>query len=597
MQKYESRNDVPTKYKWDLTDLFKNEKDFENNYKKVKEDIPKLKKYKGCTKNAKKLYDYLVFSRDIIVLAERLYIYSYLINDEELGNASSLSRKSKTEDLLNLYFLNVSFFEPELLKLSKQEYNNLFKSNNKLDEFKKELDDIYRCKEHILSEREENIITELTNAMNHFEVMSSTMLNSEHNYGEIEIDGEKEIITSTNLRRLLKNKDRNIRKEVRDKFYKTINEYLTSSAMYLNGFVKANLTVAKLHNYKDAWDAKLFSTRVPNEAYETLVKTVEKNVYVLHKYYRTFREYLKLDKLYQYDLSLEMCPIDKEYSIEEAQELCLKAIEPLGEDYYKHFKKIFDNRYIDYAQYKGKCSGGYSFAPYDRDSKILMSYNYDLSSVSTIIHEGGHNVHHQYLSENNPLQYREVPSIVAEVASLTNECLLSNYLANNGSTKEEKLAGINNILNVIISNLFGAVREGKMEQDFYNYVKDGNIINKDYMNELTKKYFDLYHGKEVEDEEEKYYTWAQRSHYYMGYYLYSYSFCISAASYVASKISSGDKEMLNKYLKFLKTGGDHTPVEAFKVLGIDLKDKKVYENAIKYFDTMLDKFIEISKEG
>ena len=135
--------------------------------------------------------------------------------------------------------------------------------------------------------------------------------------------------------------------------------------------------------------------------------------------------------------------------------MCLKAIKPLGEDYQKHFKKIFDNRYIDYCQYKGKASGAYSASSRDKNSRILMSYNDDLDSISTIIHEGGHNVHHQYVNENNPLQYRSTPSIVAEVASLTNECLLSDYVVNNMSDKNEQLAGLENIMRVIVSNLFG----------------------------------------------------------------------------------------------------------------------------------------------
>ena len=193
-----------------------------------------------------------------------------------------------------------------------------------------------------------------------------------------------------------------------------------------------------------------------------MVSTVESNTNVLQKYLCLFKKVMGLKELHQYDLGLELAKSKREYTIEEAQELTLKALEPLGSEYLKHYKKIYDNHYIDYAQYPGKCSGGYSFSTMDNDSRILMSYNYDLESVSTMIHEGGHNVHHQLICENNPLQNRFVPNIMAEVASLTNECLLSSYLAKNGKTVTEKKAGIANILEVIISNLFGAVREGNV---------------------------------------------------------------------------------------------------------------------------------------
>ena len=595
MQKYESRNDVPEKYKWDLTTLFKDEEEYNKAYNTLKENINKLNTYKGCTKDSNKLYDFLKLDIETLALDYKVNVYAFLINDQELGISQNMDRMAKAEDLSSDYSNATSFFAPELLQLSKEEYNELFK-NEKLAEFKKELDDIYEGKEHILDENSEVIINKLENSALNYDNMSATLLNSLHDYGEVEIDGEKEKISQTNLRRLLKNDDKNIRQEVRNKYFKVIDQYATLNASLLNSYVKTNITNSKLHNFKSAWDEKLFHNKMPNEAYEALISAVEENSDKLQKYFRVMKDTLKLDSLDMCDLNLEMIKLDKEYSIEEAQKLCLKSIKVLGEDYYNHFKKIFDNHYIDYAQYPKKCSGGYSASGLDFDSRILMSYSYDLTSVSTIIHEGGHNVHHQYLTENNKMQYRSVSSLIAEVASLTNECLLSSYLANNGESKEERLKGIENILDVIVSNLFGAVREGKMEQDFYNYVLDGNNITKDYMDTLTKNAIDKYYGDTVN--KDKYYglSWVSRSHYYMNYYLYAYSFCISIASYVASEILSGNKEMLNNYLKFLKTGSELDNVDIYKVLGIDITDKNVYIKAINYFDSLLDKFVELRDE-
>ena len=592
MKKYKTRSEVEEKYKWDLSDLFKDLKDFEKSYKKAENDVDELKEYVGCTKDSNKLLEFLNKDINTLALVERLYIYSYLINDQELGISESIARKNKASDLYNMYSLNVSFFNPELLKLSSDEYNKLF-DNKMLLEYKKALDDIYRNKEHILDENSENIISELSNAMNHFEDMSSTMLNSEHDYGDIVIENEKEKITTTNYRRLMKNKDRNIRKKVRKMFNTVINRYGVSSAQFLNGYVKANITNSKLHNYKDAWDAKLFNLKLTDKAYKTLIQVIEENVDVLQKYYSIYKKKFGFNKLYQYDLGLDLTETKKEYTIEQAQEICLDVVKILGSDYVNHFKKIIDNRYIDYAQYPSKCSGGYSFAPLDRDSRILMSYNYDLESISTIIHEGGHNVHHQYIKENNPLEYRGVSSLIAEVASLTNECLLSSYLANNARDKDDKIAGISNIVDVIISNLFGAVREGKIELDFYNYVKDGNTITKDYMVDLELESLKKYYGNVVCLDDLSGLSWIRRSHYYMNYYLFNYAFCISVATNVAKEIIDGNSDMLDKYLKFLKTGSNIDIIDVFKIIDIDLENKKVYENAIKYFDSMIEKLEEL----
>lgn len=592
MQKYKSRNDVPNEYKWDLTSIIKDEKEYNDKYISLKKEIDNISSFKGCTKDSNKLYKFLILDNEISALIYRLSGYAYLINDEVLGVASNMERLSKIEDLESEYSNNISFFAPELLSLNENDYNNLF-NNEKLIEFKPLLDNIYRLKEHILPEDKEIIINSLNNAALNYDNASSTILNSLHNYGTIKIDNEEEKITPTNYRRLTKNENKNIRKEVRKKYFSVIDQYATISASLLNSYVKTNITNAKIHNYKDAWDAKLFNNKMPEGAYLALINAVEDNTSVLQKFFKIFKETLKLDTLDSCDTNLEMIKLDKEYSIEEAQNLCLNAIKVLGDDYYNHFKKIFDNHYIDYACYPGKCSGGYSLSGLDYDSRILMSYNYDLTSVSTIIHEGGHNVHHQYISENNPIEYRMVSSLVAEVASLTNECLLSSYLANNGTTKEEKLKGIENILDVIVSNLFGAVREGKMELDFYNFVNDGNMITKDYMNKLTSKYLDKYYGNSVNKDEYSQLSWVSRSHYYMNYYLFAYAICISIASYVASEILSGNSDMLDKYIKFLSTGTNVDNPDIFKVLGIDVKDKNVYLKAIKYFDDMLDKFVEL----
>ncbi len=596
MEKYNTRADVPEKYKWDLTDFYENEEMFEEEYKNCVKLVDDLKNYVGCTKDKDKLYEYLNNDMHTLSLTEDLYIYSYLISDQELGNSKSMERKARTEKLFTDYSVNTSFFEPELLELSTSEYSKLFDNNSKLNEYKVLLDKIYRNKEHILSENEEKIVNELVNAMDHFDDMSSTMLNTEHNYGSVLIDGKEEEITSTNYSKLMKNKNRDIRREVREKFSKVVDQYGTSSSQFLNSYVQSSVAVSKIRKYKSCFSSKLFSLNMPNEAYEALVTTVENNIESFRKYLRLLKKVKKLDKLYQYDLNLSLTENDKEYSIEDAQSLCLQAVEPLGEEYVNCFKKIIDNRYVDYAQYKGKCSGGYSFAPLNKDSRILMSFNYNLDSVSTLVHEGGHNVHHQFISKNNPLQYREVPSLVCEVASLTNECLLSSYLADNGKTKEERLSGISNIIDTINSNLFGAVREGHMEQEFYKYVEDGGTITKEYMDKLTTESLKKYYGDEVELDSYSNISWMRRSHYYQFFYLYAYSFSISVASYVANEILKGNKDMLNKYLKFLSTGSDKWPVDIFKVLGVDISSKDVYEGAIKYYESLIEKYEQIEKE-
>lgn len=589
MQTYNNRQEVPDKYKWNLDEYFKNEEELNEKIKVTEEMIKKVSGYKGTLKDSNKLLECLDLMYETGYNVEDIYVYTYLVNDQELGNSKSMKNKAIAENLYAKFSSSLSFFDPELLSLTEEEYNSLF-DNKELNKYKFALDQTYRAKAHVLSESEEKIITELVHAADHYDDMSSTMLNSEHDYGEVEIDGEKKTITPTNLRNLLKNKDALKRKEIRESYSKTLENYGATSAQLLNGYVSLNETVSKIKKYENSWDAKLFNLNIPNKVFETLVNSVENHVSSLQEYFKLYKSELGLDELTLNDLSLEMSKNETKYSIEDAQNLCLEAIKPLGEDYTKHFKRVFDNHYIDYCTYKGKCSGGYSFNTSTKDSRILLSFNGDLEDVSTIIHEGGHNVHHQYVKENNPAHYREISSLVCEVASLTNECLLSSYLAKNGKTIEERKAGIDNILGVIISNLFGAVREGKMEQDFHNEYLNTGSITKDFMDKATVDSLKKYYGDTVKLDEYANVSWMRRSHYYMNFYLYSYAICISVASYVAKHILDGDKDMLDKYIKFLSTGGDSWPIDTFKVLGVDLTESKVYEEAINYFDSLIEEY-------
>jgi len=593
MQKYNSRKEVPEEFKCDLTDYFKDEKDFNATYEKTIKLVKEIKKYVGCVNNPKKLYEFLKLETEISALWENMYAYAMLMDDLELGVSKNITMKNKVENLNTTISTSVAFFTPELLKLPKEEYDNLFVICPELREYKENLDKIYREKDHVLSKKEEVIISELASVINSYEDISSNLLNKQHNYGKIKIDDEKITISNNNYISLMRSSDEQIRKKIYLQYNKKIDEYSDTNASLLNNFVTMNNKVSKIRKFKDAWDANLFNLNLSDKVFKTLVSTTENNLEVLHKYYKIKSEILGVDKLRMYDLYLNPDKSNKEYSINEAQSIIRNALMPLGEEYIKKYDKVINDKHIDYCQYKGKRSGGYSIGTMLNDSRIMMSYNYDLDSISTIAHEAGHDINLQFISENNPLQYRSFYPIVAEVASLTNECLLSNYLLNNGTSKEEKLAALTNIIRVIVANLFGAVREGKIEQTMYNEVSKGNAITKEFMDKLTKKSLKKYYGESVKLDKYSKNSWVTMSHYYMDFYLYSYAICICVATNIADKIINKDQDMFNKYQEFLKAGYDKWPSELFAILGIDLEDPKVYENAINYFNNLIDKYYEI----
>lgn len=593
MEKYKTRNDVPLKYRWDLTDFYKSDDEFEKELNIISKKLEILPKYAGQMNNSNKLLEFIENDIEIYSNVMNLCVYAMLKSDEDLSNSKAVEYVGKTDELETNYFISISFFEPELLDLDKEEYDNLF-NNKKLLKYKPYLDKLYRGKEHSLSKEKKEIVSSLTNTLGSYEQISSTLLNSNHDYGKVIMDdGNEEILMTTNYRIIMKKLSREKRKETYNQFNKVKDQYASTSASLLNNYVKTCNTLARIYNFDYAWNKKLFNLNLTNKVFDSLVEVCISSKDIIEKYNKLKAKVLNVDKLMPWDSPIELYESSKEYTIEEAQNIVLEAIKPLGEDYVNHFKKLIDDRCVDYCQYKNKCSGGYNVSTIGKiNSKILMSFNGDLTSISTLAHEGGHFTNHQFIFENNNPIYRNHSNIVGEVASLTNEFLLSDYLSKSNN-KDEALAGISNILAVIMSNLFGAVQEGDMEREFYKYSAEGGTLTKDYLYNLTEESLKKFYPIDKLESQYQKGMWISRSHYYMFFYLFSYAICVSVATYVSKEILNGNKEILEKYYKFLSTGSDIYPIDAFKILGIDLEDKKVYENSVSYFDSLIDEFNRI----
>lgn len=588
MKEYKNRDEVEEEYKWDLSEFFESNEAFFKASEEVDSKIDIFNDYRGCTKDDNKLYEYLIKLKEVETIIEKMDAYAWLKNDEELGKKENLEMLSKSKDAVAKINNVNSFFEPELLKLSKDEFENLFRENSKLEEYRALLLDIYRNKEHTLNESEEKIVNSLVMATNNFSDMSSTLLNMEHDYGKVTLaDGKKVTLSTTNSRFLKSNDNRETRKEADTKLLKKGLEYGSTSAELLNSYVKLEDTLANIYHFNDSFEARLFEDNLNKNIFDVLSKTTRDGVNTLQRYFKLRKKILNLDTLYNYDLGAKLSHSKKEYSIKEGIKTVRAVLKPLGEEYLNKYDKLIKKRNIDFCGYPGKCSGGYNLSIPSCDSRILMSYHYDLESLSTIAHEAGHHINYQFIRENNPLQYCHNAIIMGEVASLTNEFLLSNYIFNNAKDKEEKVLALENSLNVIASNLFGAVREGDMERLMHDKVHEGGALTKEFMNEICEESLNYYYGDTVKLTSSAKGSWIFRSHYYSNFYLYNYAICVSVASYFASKITDGDKKTLDKYLEFLKFGSDIYPLDAFKKLGISLEDENVYKNAILYFDKLI----------
>ena len=588
---YKSRNEVEEKYKTDLTLLYKDEEEFNEDKELILNNIELLKSYKeDYLKSSKNLYNTLKLYYDSSVIVEKLYVYVMLKGDYDLSDNDAALKESEVINLLTDFDVASTFIVTDLVKIDEEELNKYFNECESLNEYKHDILDIIRQKEHLLSEKEEVMINNLTKNYKNFSDIGNILTDSAIDYGYIKVDGKKEQITSGNYKNFLMNKDRNIRKKAYKMFNGKLKQFRDVYSKSLIGYLDNFNEVVKMRKYNSVLEMKNFSSNIPIEVHDTVNKVCMDRLDVYQKYYKLVGKVHNLKNVYPYDIVLPLAESDKDYSIEEAKRIILNSLSILGEDYKNKLNKMFEERRIDFCTYKGKRSGAYEIDSYDRGSFVFLNYKYKLDDVSSLAHELGHALHSMYAKENNNYANAQYDLFVAEVASLTNEILMSNYILKNSSDKLEKLASIYNILEVFQNNFYDAVLEGKLEDDVHEMLMSGKAINADILDSIISKYRKLFYGNTVKFDDLFVGRWARRMHYYRPYYLYMYATGVSAAMYFANKIIEGDKEVLNNYINFLKLGGSDYPVNELLTSGVDMCSEKVYNDAINYFDKLIEEF-------
>lgn len=590
------RSEIEDKYKWDLTRMYKDENEFNLDCDNLTHLFEKLNDFKGIiTKDSNTLYEYLKLEEQIDIIFTNLYVYASCKNDVDLTDKDSQKQYNKVLDLLSKYDDISSFTTPELLKTDYKKIKEYVKENDKLKEYTFDLEQIYRYQPYILSESEEKLVSNLTELSlkfkNNFNIINNTLVD----LGYIKDEDDNNVkLTNGNYSKYIKSNDRRVRKEAFEAKGKAYKEFSNLISTDYEAYIKACSMIAKAKKYNSSMDMYLFPDAVSKEVYDNLLKVSDDNLNVLHKYFKIRKDILKLDSLEPYDLSAPLVKnYNKVYKPEDAKELICKALSIYGDEYVNQIKNFFDNRNIDFYPNKGKKVGYYQNDSY-KDILVFGNYNDDFSSVSSIAHELGHAMHSYYSKKSNKPHLAEYTILVAEIASLTNQILLSNYVINNSDDKELKLYVLSDMIEVIADNFFGTLSLGSVfEKIVHEKVFNGEVLSEEDFNNIYGKIIKRHNGSLVNDSEYLKYNWCRIPHFYTPFYYYKYSIGVCGACYVAKKILSGDKEFLNNYLNFLKLGGSMMPLDELKTIGFDLSNIKVIEEGINYLDELIDKFKEL----
>ena len=593
------RSEISDDYKWDLTSIYENDKLFEEDLLKVKEKINNLEQYKkNIIDSADNLYECLNLEHECARKLDKLYMYAHLTHDEDTTSILGQEMVGKVQNLYKLFDEATSFIRPTLLKNDYNKIEEYYKENEKLKEYQIVLQDIFRYKEHTLSEKEEEIVSKLNKSLQSSSSTYESLTDSDMSYGCIKDENGNDVeLTDSNYSKFLKSDDRRVRKDAFDKIYETYAKYKNTITSTYIGDIEVNTTIANIYNYKSALEASLFNDNIDRKVYDNLIDTVSKNLDVLYRYYNIKKETLKLDQLHLYDTYVSVIEnSNKEYTFDEARELVKQALNILGNDYVNDLDKAFNDKWIDIYNNKGKRSGAYSSGSYDTNPYLLLNYEGTLNDISTLAHELGHSLHSYYSRINNSYQNSNYKIFVAEVASTVNELLLAFHQLNKSTDKQEKLTILNGLLDLFKSTIYRQTMFAEFEREMYKKHENGEVLTYEVLCEsyynLNKKYF----GENVVVDEYIKYEWERIPHFYYNFYVYKYATSLSASCYIVDSILENKNNMKEKYLKFLTLGGSMYPLDELKTMGIDMTDEQVVSSAIKTFEKLLSQFEDLLKD-
>ena len=595
MEKQKLRSEIDSKYKWDLTKIYKTDNDFYNDLDLLKEKIKEYSKYKNnLFENIDNFKNYLKLDCEVDKLFNKLYSYANKNYDSDTTCVDYQKMVGEVSDCYTKYSLATSFVNP--LIYENTERLKEFLQDEELIKYKRFFDEILRYKSHTLDTEKEEIISNFNNVLNSSDNSYFTLTDTDLVFPTIKDEEGNDVeLTESNFSKYIKSKDRNVRIDAFNKLLDTYSNFKNTITSLYVSHINSDIAINKVRGYSSSLEKYLYPDKIKVDVYNNLIDTVSKRTDVINNYFKTIKETLGLEQLHRYDTYTDLVDSsNKNYSYEEGKKIVLDALSILGDDYISHLQEAFNDGWIDVYNSKGKRSGAYSSGCYDTVAYILLNYEDKLNDVSTLAHELGHSMHTYYSCKNNDRIYADYKIFVAEVASTTNELLLNDYLLKNSKDNHEKLEILSNLMSLYYATIVRQTMFSEFERDVYKLREEEKQITHEVLEEkylsLCKKYF----GDNVVVDDKIKYEWMRIPHFYYGFYVYKYATSISAATYIKEKLVS-DPDFVNKYIKFLSSGDSMDPLDELKLIDIDLTDSKVIDSAMDKFNYYIDEFKKVKE--
>lgn len=584
------RDQVPDQETWDLEAIYPSIDEWEKDFEAVKASISKVEEYKGkIGESAETLYDALQKEDELTMKLNKLYAYAHMKSDEDTGNSTYQALNDRAGNLATTVGSKLAFFVPEILEIDESDLANYLKKNDDLKLYNHMLEEINEMRPHVLDEEKEALLAQVGevtgNASNTFGMLN----NADLTFPMIKDEkGEEVEVTHGRYGKFLESDDRRVREDAFNAVAETYGSFKNTFASTLSGQIKRDNFYANVRNYSSAREAALSGNHIPGEVYDNLVKTVNDHLHLLHRYTKLRKKALGLDELHMYDLYTPLVKdVKMEVSYDEAKEIVLKGLAPLGEDYLNTIKEGYNSRWIDVRETKSKRSGAYSSGTYGTMPYVLLNWQDNINNVFTLAHELGHSMHSYYTRENQPYPYADYSIFVAEVASTCNEALLNDYLLKETDDKKKKLYLLNHQLEGFRGTVFRQTMFAEFEQMIHEKAAEGEALTPEL---FTKLYYDLskrYYGEDVVVDEEIGLEWARIPHFYYNYYVYQYATGYSAAAALSKQILDEGAPAVERYKNYLKSGSSDYPIEVLKKAGVDMTTAEPIKEAFTVFESVL----------
>ena len=599
------RSTVDEKHQWDLGDIFASDAAWEAAKTELAGRLDEVLQFKGkLLASAQTLLACLEFQSDLGLTFSKLHAYASMRSDMDTRVAQCQAMKQEIGQIGNDYAAKAAFIEPELLDGDPALIQRYVAETPGLAVYKHYLDDLQRRKAHLLSEAEERILANAGLVTDGPYAIYSIFANAELPYPEATLsDGKQVKLDQAGYGRYRALPNRDDRAIVFQSFWKNMARFQGTLGVQLYSQVKRDLFYARSRHYESALASALDVNAIPTAVYHALVDGVNAHLHAFHRYLGIRRRLLDVDTLHYHDLYAPVVPdVDLEYDIDQAWELVIDAMAPMGEEYLDVLRRARDQRWIDVYPTPGKRSGAYSSdGGYDVHPYMLLNYNGKFNDVSTLAHELGHSMHTYLSNKHQPLPLADYSIFVAEVASTFNEALLTDHMLKTIQNDDVRLSLLMEYLDGIKGTVFRQTQFAEFELAIHSAVEQGESLTGERLTEIYGGILERYYGHAagvcvIEDHVKV--EWSYIPHFYYDYYVYQYATSFTASTALAERVISGEKGAVENMLRFLSAGGSDYPINVLKAAGVDMTTPEPLVLTMKRMGEVMDEIEAIlQKKG